>query len=131
VQFLDTQKKKTLIMNKKYVLGFLFLLNLSSCSIDYNYNEYKISNVSLPISDTLIINSDDVTSFVKILINGNINGVAYIEFERGVGRFHKIKLTGKVNEIYIAEWYEPKLHFKYTPELNVIGDSLNIKYRMD
>jgi hypothetical protein len=119
------------IMNSKMIfsiafMGFFFL----SCSSKKEYKEYRVADLSKPISDTLTFAKEGTIVGVEISITGNINGKATLEFENGAGRFKKIDLTNTVNQLYETEWYEPKLFFRYIPDGNVNGDSLIIKYRM-
>ncbi|QTY26822.1 hypothetical protein [Flavobacterium sp. CS20] len=107
-------------------IGSLFY----SCSNEPEYKEYKIIDLSKPISDTLKFEKDGRIIGVEILITGFVNGKSVLEFKNGAGRFTKIDLEDIVNEKYETEWYSPNLNFKYLPESQILGDSLVLKYRM-
>lgn len=107
-----------------------FGLFFNSCSQEMEYKEYKIAELSEPISDTLKFEKEGRITGVEILITGNVKGKAVLEFENGAGRFTKVFLENTVNEKYETEWYSSKLNFKYMPVTKVMGDSLVLKYRM-
>ncbi|MFV0507246.1 MAG: hypothetical protein ACK5L5_11205 [Bacteroidales bacterium] len=113
---------------------FLIIMAISSlfysCSNEAEYKEYKIIDLSKPISDTLKFEKDGRIIGVEILITGFVNGKSVLEFENGAGRFTKIDLENTVNEKHETEWYSPNLNFKYLPESQILGDSLVLKYRM-
>lgn len=123
--------KKLKIMNSKIVLLMMILgLFLVSCSYEKEYKEYRINDLSKPISDTLAFSKEGNIIGVEMSITGYVKGKATLEFENGAGRFEKIDLENVINQTYETEWYEPKLFFRYIPNGNINGDSLIIKYRM-
>ena len=61
----------------------------------------------------------------EVIILGEIGG-ATIKF-RGSP---ELKLKGKINDTLKAEWYEPKIEFKYTPTSVIQGDNIKLKYKM-
>ena len=120
-------------MSRKIVSLMMILgLFMWSCSYEYEkeYKEYKINNLSEPISDTLFFTKEGSIIGVEMSIKGCVKGKATLEFENGAGRIVKIDLENTISQKYETEWYEPKLFFRYIPNGNVSGDSLVIKYRM-
>ena len=107
-----------------------FCLFFNSCTNKNVYNEYLLNDLGKPISDTLKADNVGGVTGVEILLVGEVNGEATLEFENGSGRFNKIKLKGKINQIYETEWYSPKMYFKYTPISAIQGDNLKLRYRM-
>ncbi|WP_065213082.1 hypothetical protein [Flavobacterium columnare] len=119
-------------MNKILVLILLSLgLFFNSCNNTKVYKEYSINDLNKPLNDTLKSdNVDNKVVGVEIIIVGQINGEALLEFENGAGRYSKINLKNKVNQTYETEWYSPKIFFRYNPISEIKGDSLKLKYRM-
>ena len=124
-------------MSKKKICFYLFLLDfacsclfLHSCKSEKVYKEYVISDLSSSVNDTLQTDNISRVVGVEILIIGELNGEAILEFENGSGRLGRMVLKGKVNQIYETEWYSPQICFNYTPISIVKGDSLKLKYRM-
>ena len=118
-------------MNKTTSLLILtFVFTFTFCSVEKEYNEYKIYDLSKPFSDTLIFKKDGLVNNIEVLIVGKVKGESVIEFYNGAGRYNIIKLKGNVNEIYETEWYDSKCNFRYKPITNVRGDSLILKYRI-
>lgn len=105
-------------------------LFLTFCSYEKEYKEYKINDLTTPLTDTLEFKKEGRIIGVEVIIIGNIKGNASIQFENGAGRFNEIDLRDKVNRTYETEWYSSKYVFKYIPNSDVTGDSLIIKYRM-
>ncbi|EKB58752.1 hypothetical protein [Bergeyella zoohelcum] len=116
------------IKKKSILITFLGIV-LFSCAYDKSYQEYKIDNLSKSISDTLIFQNESDMTGVEIIIIGNVNGRGMIEFENGSGRFEKIDLVNRVDEVYKTEWYESKMLFKYQPMDSINEGNLIIKYR--
>lgn len=124
--------KNLKIMNKYIILIITNLcLIFNSCSNEKKYKEYSINDLSKPITDTLKGDNKNRVIGVEVVISGEINGEATLEFENGSGRVSKIDLKGKINQTYETEWYSPDLTFRYTPIMEAIqGDSIKLKYRM-
>ena len=103
-------------MNK--ILAFVsitFCYFLNSCTKNKVYKEYTIKDLDKAFDDTLKSNNVGRIIGIEILIDGEINGEAILEFENGAGRFSTINLKGKINQTYETEWYDSKMFFKYTP----------------
>ncbi len=118
---------------KKLKFGFIIgmLLAASSCGNKQEvYKEYLISDIKSSIADTLRSESAEPLSMFEVIIEGNINGEAALEFENGSGRVSRINLTGNINQTYATEWYSQKMYFKYIPISVVEGDSLKLRYRV-
>jgi hypothetical protein len=118
-------------MNKYSILIMISLCSIFySCTNDKKYKEYRIIDLTKPITDTLNFENKDRVTGVEIIVLGSLKGNAIIEFENGAGRYSKIDLKDKVNQKYETEWYSSKLTFRYTPISVITGDSLILKYRM-
>jgi hypothetical protein len=60
---------------------------------------------------------------------GHIDGMAKLEIGNHIGRyFGEFIISGDIDTIYEAEWYENTCLIKYTPMTKVNGDSLVVKY---
>lgn len=115
----------------KFGLIIVMLLAVSSCGNKQEvYKEYLISDIKSSIADTLRFESVNTPTMFEVIIEGNINGGATLEFENGSGRVSRINLTGKINQTYATEWYSQKIYFKYIPISVIEGDSLKLRYRV-
>ncbi|MEB3802174.1 hypothetical protein INQ45_14225 [Flavobacterium columnare] len=116
-------------MNKYIMFIFCSLsLILFSCSNkkkDNEYKEYIISDLTKTLTDTLKFEVIDRPLMFEVIILGEING-ATIKFKGSP----ELKLRGIINDTLKAEWYEPKIEFRYTPTSVVQGNSITLKYRM-
>lgn len=118
-------------MNKYSLIILVCLCSfLIFCTNSIKYKEYRINDLTKPISDTLKADNVGRVIGVEILIDGEINGEATLDFENGSGRFSRIYLKGKINQTYETEWYSSKMFFKFTPITIIQGDSLKLSYRM-
>lgn len=118
-------------MNKSLIFFYCFLmLFCHSCQQKDKYKKYIIRDISKPVTDTLIVDTNERVGNVEILFNGYIDGKALFQIENGSGRFNKIYLTKDINQKYETEWYDKKIVFNYIPKDSVKGGKLILKYRI-
>jgi len=117
---------------KKIVKLILFALILISCN--KNHKEVKLSDVSISINDTLKPQKNKFTGYsaIKFKIKGIVNDTVDIGFksfyDKKVHERVNYKLIGKIDTIYMGDYYGDSMEIFYYKPNNTTKGNLEIEY---